>query len=1037
MASVSIEDQIKKSYEESKRVINEAQRDGQLVLFIGAGASIAAGMPSWETAVKKIANNLGINDVSTDDYLRIPQYFYNARDKKEYTQLVQQIFRYRQYLHQMPVHDLIIKFNTQTIITTNYDHLIEQAAESNSEMIRVISKDTDLPYHKGGRELIKMHGDFENDNFVLKEEDYLSYSRNFKLIENYIKSIIGTKVVLFIGYSFNDPDVKHIFSWAKDILHGDFQPAYYVCTDDDYSLDAERYFKNLGINVLYSCVQLGKKQNEAFNKTKRLEEMLEWIQKKETKTKLAELHDEIRIYKDFQYPYMKNIEQTLLKYGFFIGNNGYIVSEEFPGWAQNHETIEGLLQRIAREMYDKSKESVYVYNKDGNRLTYSVFPNISVSDTDKENEFIGDIISIIKKTYAKGVAFYVKAGDDFQLAENERDIKGFHRVFVDIEEEEKLPKWSEAAELFDDETLKKLLSENNKKLNDNTPELYMEQAAIYSYFEEYLEAYNCLKISSGMFYKRSESVRYYIAETDRYYIGRIIVNNYNLFGISAETAEEIKKEIEVMDLEQTYLSLPDLGKGSEILKDIGSFDISYKMFQDAYSISEKVRNEADTRYTFFGGTSAFSKMRRNVVDFYNFEVQNNIILDRYRENTGIYSLFFQSIFQSALAPDLVSEKINPDEALNIHAEYLTPFEIYVALKYVAYKDIQKLVDGEIRIPVNKECVDYLRKVISCLTARHAWSYDNNTPFWKTVLLMGYIDIDNSAFTEGIKKIADYARGDQIRIYQNTILKFIDNAEKLGVIDRENIEYVSKVLSLALEYLVDVNISESPYLTNYVNYLAHLCNKHECKYDNADEIEKLWTKGAQRLCVEMFLELGEKSESVIKKKFDNWSPQGTQNEYILYCLAVTSKIIEPDDAVEQCIIDYINSEKNRFEKGKQNNSATIQTFGQNEPAYIELMLIMCELNFQRLITDTERLKKTVLEVGDSLSKWLIDMESFDYSEFDIDWLERCSLTLLKDISKSEKAKKGITRKIQSAYKKGRVNKRVLNMFFEHFAYDENN
>ena len=91
-----------------------------------------------------------------------------------------------------------------TIITTNYDHLIEQSAEDNGVFLQVISQDIDLPYRKAGKELIKMHGDFEHDNFVLKEDDYLHYHKNFKLIENYVKSLIGTKTILFIGYSLND-----------------------------------------------------------------------------------------------------------------------------------------------------------------------------------------------------------------------------------------------------------------------------------------------------------------------------------------------------------------------------------------------------------------------------------------------------------------------------------------------------------------------------------------------------------------------------------------------------------------------------------------------------------------------------------------------------------------------------------------------------------------------------------------------------------------------------------------------------------------
>ncbi|MFM9785980.1 SIR2 family protein, partial [Streptomyces scabiei] len=78
-------------------------------------------------------------------------------------------------------------------------------------------------YTKYNKQLIKMHGDFDHDNFVLKENDYLNYSNNFRLIENYVKAIVGSKVVLFVGYSFNDPDLKQIFNWIKSILGKDMR----------------------------------------------------------------------------------------------------------------------------------------------------------------------------------------------------------------------------------------------------------------------------------------------------------------------------------------------------------------------------------------------------------------------------------------------------------------------------------------------------------------------------------------------------------------------------------------------------------------------------------------------------------------------------------------------------------------------------------------------------------------------------------------------------------------------------------------------
>ena len=256
-------------YIEAKKIIAEARKDGQLVIFVGAGASISSGMPTWSQAIRAIASHLGIDDKELN-FLRIPQYYFNARGKKEYTQLMRKIFRYGDFLQKHEIHDRIIEFNTHTIITTNYDSLIEKAAEDNSEVICVISKDADLPYRKGGKELLKIHGDFENDNFVLKEDDYLSYSRNFTLIENYVKSLIGTKVVLFVGYSFNDPDIKQIFSWSKDILHGDFQRAYLIESGKEYDSNEADYYENFGINVLYASLQL----NENFK-----EKMVDYLKK--------------------------------------------------------------------------------------------------------------------------------------------------------------------------------------------------------------------------------------------------------------------------------------------------------------------------------------------------------------------------------------------------------------------------------------------------------------------------------------------------------------------------------------------------------------------------------------------------------------------------------------------------------------------------------------------------------------------------------------------------------------------------------------
>ncbi len=206
----------KKYYKEERRLLRKAREEGKLVVFVGAGASLPSGMPKWNEAVETFKECLHMGEHERqDDYLKIPQLYYNARGEKEYVELARRIFRYQEPLRSSDIHRRIIALNAHTIITTNHDNLIEEAAAESGEFMQIISQNQDLPYKTLQKEVMKIHGDFEHNNFVLKEDDYLNYSENFKLIETYVKSLIASNVVLFIGYSFNDPDLKQLFNWVK------------------------------------------------------------------------------------------------------------------------------------------------------------------------------------------------------------------------------------------------------------------------------------------------------------------------------------------------------------------------------------------------------------------------------------------------------------------------------------------------------------------------------------------------------------------------------------------------------------------------------------------------------------------------------------------------------------------------------------------------------------------------------------------------------------------------------------------------------
>lgn len=1033
---MSLEENLKEQYAESKRIINDAQRDGQLVLFVGAGASVASGMPLWGDAIRTIARHLGIKDVSSDDYLRIPQYYYNSREKKEYTQLMQEIFLYRKFLSAKAVHNMIIKFNTQTIVTTNYDNLIEQAAENNSEMIRVISKDADLPYRRGGRELVKMHGDFENDNFVLKEDDYLRYSRNFKLIENYIKSMIGTKVVLFIGYGFNDPDVKHIFSWAKDILHGDFQPAYLINVDDDYNLNVDKYYKNFGINVLYSPVQLGD-DNEKLDKTTRLERMLSWLlDRKGSQSKLEELYDKLRIFRDFNYSYESRIESAFRRLGYRY-DRGYLALEVFPDhhtYIKDNEVLNHILFSLAYARSEQKPDDVYVKAIGDIRKQYELDEGFKVLDNEKE--YVYGLLDVLNKSAIKGLIVFVSIDDKHPLIDGEiAFMRTHHRIFVDFDNIDDIPAWYEFGCRFDDTELRKLSEKNSSKLNDSTPDLYMEQACIHSYFEEFLAAYNCLRTAASLYYKRGNTVKYFIAETDRYYIGKIIKDSGAYYGLTEDEIQEVSNELESINLERTYWSLPDLGSGMGILKDICSFDISFQLFQNAYRIAEKVKDQANTKYNMFSGLPAFSTMRRDIMDFQNFEFRNNIILDRYGENNLIYKLYFQSMLASALSPDLGNTE-REEDASNIHAECITGFELFIALKYISYQELKKLMLDVKKIPTNEEAVRYLQDVVECSDKPHQeWIVAHNFPFWKTVLLMGYIDVDEPLFSITIKKICERSGGIDYNDYRNAIVKLIDNAETLNIISNDNVTDIKRLLSDIMFYISTNGQGESRQLLSTVRFLAHICHEHNVAYDDAETVKALTADQSNLLCIELYPALGENAQKVVKNKYANWIPADNTDGYISYCIAAGNDIIDINGDVENRIIDYIRNEKQKAdglnnEEG-QKNGITI-SFGLSEPDYIQLVGLLCDMYLRNHIVNTESLIETVKYVGDPFSVWLIDLDSFDYTNFDIEWLNRCYPHLLQDISKNDVAREGIGSKISEAYLQGKADKKLMERYFKYIA-----
>ncbi len=237
-----------------KRII-EASQTESLTFFVGAGISKLSDAPKWSELIDAFCDNLGRakkSYYSNEEYLSIPQMYYYSinQDEGRYYDFINSCFGSKKLVPNA-IHKMLLDLNPYAFITTNFDDLLETAASENCQSFKVVACDDEISGINGNRFILKLHGDLNHGNIVLKEEDYLNYSEKFKLVETLLKSIFATNTVVFIGYGLNDYNIKLILNWTKTLLKEKFNKPVFIYTDDaELSKDELRYHESKGLHVI-------------------------------------------------------------------------------------------------------------------------------------------------------------------------------------------------------------------------------------------------------------------------------------------------------------------------------------------------------------------------------------------------------------------------------------------------------------------------------------------------------------------------------------------------------------------------------------------------------------------------------------------------------------------------------------------------------------------------------------------------------------------------------------------------------------------
>ena len=229
--------------------IQRASRENRLVIFVGAGVSMNSGVPSWNQLTNRMKAELPNEFSEETDALKIAQIYKDYRGHKEYMDKVKDILLYDKAVPN-PLHKSILALNPCHIITTNYDDLIEQELSKDFLQYHIVRKDKDIPQMTYPNTLVKMHGDYVTDNIVLTEDDYYNYKENFPLTRAFVLSLFASKLILFVGFSFADLNLKFILNELKNILSDKMQRPYLLSCDEP-SYATKLYFVKKGINIVY------------------------------------------------------------------------------------------------------------------------------------------------------------------------------------------------------------------------------------------------------------------------------------------------------------------------------------------------------------------------------------------------------------------------------------------------------------------------------------------------------------------------------------------------------------------------------------------------------------------------------------------------------------------------------------------------------------------------------------------------------------------------------------------------------------------
>lgn len=195
--------------------IKAALADGEVVLFIGAGLSIDAGLPGWAKLIEYLAHEKSLRwpadkeDVTGPFLLQTAQDYVTLDGGYRFALLkhVKTLLAPTPAPAPTTVHRFLPQLQVKTLFTTNYDRLIERAYELEFAPLTTIERTEQSTMGSANEPtLIKVCGDvLHPDTICLTADDFHCFHRTRIEFIRTVREAMKRHHVLYLGYSLSDP----------------------------------------------------------------------------------------------------------------------------------------------------------------------------------------------------------------------------------------------------------------------------------------------------------------------------------------------------------------------------------------------------------------------------------------------------------------------------------------------------------------------------------------------------------------------------------------------------------------------------------------------------------------------------------------------------------------------------------------------------------------------------------------------------------------------------------------------------------------